>query len=151
MIANLYVDLVILLIGFVPILIMYAIIIGLIFIIKTKLISKTFKIIIIAFTLFCAFILFYDYEIISDSYIEMNEMVDDKRLIGLSEEEVIELLGEPIYKYIGIDNTQNYTYSAGTISKKHFWSSEYNQKVYELNIDFDKNGKVEYVNIKECP
>lgn len=151
MIANLYVDLVILLIGFVPILIMYAIIIGLIFIIKTKLISKTFKIIIIAFTLFCAFILFYDYEIISDSYIEMNEMVDNKRLIGLSEEEVIELLGEPIYEYIGIDNNQNYTYSAGTTSKKHFWSREYNRKVYNLEIDFDKNGKVEYVYVKECP
>ncbi len=147
MIANLLINLILL----IPVLIVVAIIIGLIFLIKTKQISKTFKIIIIALILFCAFFLFYDYEIISDSYIEMNEMVDDKRLIGLSEEEVIELLGEPIYKYIGIDNTQNYTYSAGTISKKHFWSSEYNQKVYELNIDFDKNGKVEYVNIKECP
>lgn len=147
MIANLLINLILL----IPVLIVVAIIIGLIFLIKTKQISKTFKIIIIALILFCAFFLFYDYEIISDSYIEMNEMVDDKRLIGLLEEEVIELLGEPIYKYIGIDNTQNYTYSAGTISKKHFWSSEYNQKVYELNIDFDKNGKVEYVNIKECP
>ena len=147
MIANLLINLILL----IPVLIVVVIIIGLIFLIKTKQISKTFKIIIIALILFCAFFLFYDYEIISDSYIEMNEMVDDKRLIGLSEEEVIELLGEPIYKYIGIDNTQNYTYSAGTISKKHFWSSEYNQKVYELNIDFDKNGKVEYVNIKECP
>lgn len=147
MIANLLINLILLIL----VLIVVAIIIGLIFLIKTKQISKTFKIIIIALILFCAFFLFYDYEIISDSYIEMNEMVDDKRLIGLSEEEVIELLGEPIYKYIGIDNTQNYTYSAGTISKKHFWSSEYNQKVYELNIDFDKNGKVEYVNIKECP
>lgn len=147
MIANLLINLILL----IPVLIVVAIIIGLIFLIKTKQISKTFKIIIIALILFCAFFLFYDYEIISDSYIEMNEMVDDKRLIGLSKEEVIELLGEPIYKYIGIDNTQNYTYSAGTISKKHFWSSEYNQKVYELNIDFDKNGKVEYVNIKECP
>lgn len=147
MIANLLINLILL----IPVLIVVAIIIGLIFLIKTKQISKTFKIIIIALILFCAFFLFYDYEIISDSYIEMNEMVDDKRLIGLLEEEVIELLGEPIYKYISIDNTQNYTYSAGTISKKHFWSSEYNQKVYELNIDFDKNGKVEYVNIKECP
>ena len=59
----------------------------------------------------------YDYEIMSDPYIEMNEMVDNKRLIGLSEE-VIELLGEPIYKYIGIDNNQNYTCSAGITSKK---------------------------------
>ena len=147
MIANLLINLILL----IPVLIVVAIIIGLIFLIKTKQISKTFKIIIIALILFCAFFLFYDYEIISDSYIEMNEMVDDKRLIGLSEEEVIELLGEPIYKYIGIDNTQNYTYSAGTTSKKHFWSREYNRKVYELEIDFDKNGKVKYAYVKECP
>ena len=151
MITNLFVGLFITLILLMPVLIVVAIIIGLIFLIKTKRISKTFKIIIIVSTLFCAFILFYDYEIISDSYIEMNEMVDNKRLIGLSKKEVIELLGEPRYKYIGIDNTQNYTYSAGTTSKKHFWGSEYNRKVYDLNIDFDENGKVEYVHIKECP
>ena len=147
MIANLLINLILL----IPVLIVVAIIIGLIFLIKTKQISKTFKIIIIALILFCAFFLFYDYEIISDSYIEMNEMVDNKRFIGLSEEEVIKLLGEPMIEYRGIDNTQNYTYSAGTTSKKHFWSREYNRKVYELEIDFDKNGKVEYVNIKECP
>lgn len=147
MIANLLINLILL----IPVLIVVAIIIGLIFLIKTKQISKTFKIIIIALILFCAFFLFYDYEIISDSYIEMNEMVDDKRLIGLSEEEVIELLGEPMIEYRGIDNTQNYTYSAGTTSKKHFWSREYNRKVYELEIDFDKNGKVKYAYVKECP
>lgn len=148
MITNLFVTLIGLLI---PALIVVVIITGSIFLIKTKRISKTFKIIIIAFTLFCAFILFYDYEIMSDSYIEMNEMVDNKRLIGLSEEEIVKLLGEPIYEYIGIDNNQNYTYSAGTTSKKHFWSREYNRKVYNLEIDFDKNGKVEYVYVKECP
>ncbi len=151
MINNLFVGLFMTLIWLIPVSIVVTIIIGLIFLIKTKRISNTFKIIIIALTLFCVFILFYNYEIISDSYIEMNEMVDNKRLIGLSEEEVIELLGEPQYKYIGIDNTQNYTYSAGTISKKHFWSSEYNRKIYNLNIDFDENDKVEYVHIKECP
>lgn len=150
MITNLLVGLFITLIWLIPVLIVVAIIIGLIFLIKTKRICKTLKIIIIALTLFCVFILFYDYEIISDSYIEMNEMVDNKRLIGLSEEEVIELLGEPRYRYIGKDNTPNYTYSAGTISKKHFWSSEYNRKVYDLNIDFDENGKVEHTYIKEC-
>ena len=151
MITNLFGGLFINLIWLIPVLILVAIIIGLIFLIKTKQISKIFKIIIIALTLFCVFILFYDYEIISDSYIEINEMVDNKKLIGLLEEEVIELLGEPRYRYIGIDNTPNYTYSAGTTSKKHFWSSEYNRKVYDLNIGFDENGKVKYVHIKECP
>lgn len=142
MITNLFVGLFITLIWLIPILIVA---IGLTFLIKTKRISKTFKIIIIALTLFCAFILFYDYEIISDSYKEMNEMVDNKRLIGLSKEEVIELLGEPMCEYKDI------TYSAGTTSKKHFWSREYNRKVYELEIDFDKNGKVKNAYVKECP
>ncbi len=148
MITNLFVGLFITLIWLIPVLIVVAVIIG---VIKTKRISKIFKIIIIAFTLFCVFIIFYDYEIRSDLYIKVNEMVDTKRLIGLSEEEIIELLGEPIYEYIGIDNNQNYTYSAGITSKKHFWSKEYNRKVYNLEIDFDKNGKVEYAYVKECP
>lgn len=109
------------------------------------------KIILIAIILLGVFIMLYNYEIIDNLYIEMNKIVDNKSLIGLSKEEVIELLGEPRYEYIGIDNTQNYTYSAGTASKQHFWSSEYNRKVYDLEIDFDKNGKVEYVYVKECP
>lgn len=38
----------------------------------------------------------YKNETIDNLYIKMKEMVDNKSLIGLSEEEVIELLGEPI-------------------------------------------------------
>ncbi len=151
MIINLFVGLFITLIWLIPVLIVVAIIIGLIFLIKTRLISKTFKIIIIAIILLCAFIMLYNYknETIDNLYIEMKEMVDNKSLIGLSEEEVVELLGEPRYKYTDRENKENYTYSAGKIFKEWFWSRCYSTKYYQLEMDFDERGKVEYVYIKE--
>lgn len=151
MIINLFVGLFITLIWSIPVLIVVAIIIGLIFLIKTRLISKTFKIIIIAIILLCAFIMLYNYknETIDNLYIEMKEMVDNKSLIGLSEEEVVELLGEPRYKYNDRENKENYTYSAGKIFKEWFWGRCYSTKYYQLEMDFDERGKVEYVYIKE--
>lgn len=86
-----------------------------------------------------------------DVYIKMTEINDNKTLIGLSEEEVVELLGEPNDEYIDIENKKNYIYFAGTTIKKSFFTGEYGQKVYELLIDFDASGKVEYAYIKECP
>ena len=73
MIINLFVGLFITLIWSIPVLIVVAIIIGLIFLIKTRLISKTFKIIIIAIILLCAFIMLYNYknETIDNLYIEI--------------------------------------------------------------------------------
>lgn len=151
MIINLFVGLFITLIWSIPVLIVVAIIIGLIFLIKTRLISKTFKIIIIAIILLCAFIMLYNYknETIDNLYIEMKEMVDNKSLIGLSKEEVVELLGEPRYKYTDRENKENYTYSAGKIFKEWFWGRCYSTKYYQLEMDFDERGKVEYVYIKE--
>ena len=151
MITNLFVGLFITLIWLIPVLIVVAIIIGLIFLIKTRLISKTFKIIIIAIILLCVFIMLYNYknETIDNLYIEMKEMVDNKSLIGLSEEEVVELLGEPRYKYTDRENKENYTYSAGKIFKEWFWGRCYSTKYYQLEMDFDERGKVEYVYIKE--
>ena len=151
MIINLFVGLFITLIWLIPVLILVAIIIGLIFLIKTRLISKTFKIIIIAIILLCVFIMLYNYknETIDNLYIEMKEMVDNKSLIGLSEEEVVELLGEPRYKYTDRENKENYTYSAGKIFKEWFWGRCYSTKYYQLEMDFDERGKVEYVYIKE--
>ena len=151
MIINLFVGLFITLIWSIPVLIVVAIIIGLIFLIKTRLISKTFKIIITPIILLCAFIMLYNYknETIDNLYIEMKEMVDNKSLIGLSEEEVVELLGEPRYKYTDRENKENYTYSAGKIFKEWFWGRCYSTKYYQLEMDFDERGKVEYVYIKE--
>ncbi len=86
-----------------------------------------------------------------DMYIKMTEINENKTLIGLSEEEVIELLGKPDNEYIDIEKKNNYIYFAGATIKKSFFSGEYGRKVYELLIDFDRSGKVEYAYIKECP
>ena len=151
MITNLFVGLFITLLWLIPVLIVVAIIIGLIFLIKTRPISKTFKIIIIAIILLCVFIMLYNYknETIDELYIDMKEIVDNKSLIGLSEEEVVELLGEPRYKYTDRENKENYTYSAGKIFKEWFWGRCYSTKYYQLEMGFDESGKVEYVYIKE--
>lgn len=86
-----------------------------------------------------------------DVYAKMTEINDNKTLIGLSEEEVIELLGKPDNEYIDIEKKNNYIYFAGATIKKSFFFGEYGRKVYELLIDFDASGKVEYAYIKECP
>jgi hypothetical protein len=50
-------------------------------------------------------------------YIERNEINDNKTLIGLSEEEVIDLLGEPKFKK-EVGGLKHYTYNAGITVKK---------------------------------
>lgn len=76
-------------------------------------------------------------------------MVDNKSLIGLSEEDVIGLLGEPGYKYTDKQHKMNYTYSAGTIRKEWFWGECYSTKYYQLEVMFDEIGKVKHTYIKE--
>lgn len=124
---------------------------AIIWMLKANSISKIFKIIVIIITLICVFIMLYNYknETIDDLYIEMKEMVDNKSFIGLSEEVVVELLGEPRYKYTDRENKENYTYSAGKIFKEWFWGRCYSTKYYQLEMEFDESGKVEYVYIKE--
>lgn len=90
------------------------------------------------------------YEIPDDKYIEMQEINDNKGLIGLSEEEVVELLGEPRYQYIDGEDKQSYVYNAGTTVKKRILGNSFGRKVYDFRINFDENGKVEYTYIKEC-
>ncbi len=89
------------------------------------------------------------YEIPDDVYIKMQEINDNKSLIGLSEE-VVGLLGETRYQYIDGENKQNYVYTAGTTVKKRLLGNSYGRKVYDILIDFDENGKVEHTYIKEC-
>lgn len=93
-----------------------------------------------------------DHILYSDNlYKKMNEINDNKTLIGLSEEEVVELLGEPRHKYTDIEYKENYSYDAGATFKKSLFKNNYGRKVYDLHIDFDAEGKVEFVYIKECP
>lgn len=117
--------------------------------------KKNFKligiiiIVIIFFMLICILEKWHNnYEFPNELHIKMSEINNNKSLIGLLEEEVVELLGEPRYKYIDRENKKNYTYSAGKTTQKSFWGKDYGQKVYDLLIDFDENDKVEYTYIK---
>lgn len=107
--------------------------------------------IVIILIFVCVIGIGHNKEYSDDMYIKMTKINDNKTLIGLSEEEVIELLGKPDNEYIDIEKKNNYIYFAGATIKKSFFSGEYGRKVYELLIDFDRSGKVEYTYIKECP
>ncbi len=122
-----------------------------IWILKTKSINKVFKIILMVIISagVCIMLSNYSNETIDEKYIEMKEMADNKSLIGLSEEVVIELLGEPRYKYTDRENKENYIYFAGTIREEWLWGECYSTKYYELRIGFDEDSKVEYAYIKE--
>ncbi len=121
-------------------------------IIKTTSISKTFKIILIIIISVCVCIMLINYrsETIDEKYIKINEIVNNESLIGLSEEEVVELLGEPGDKFT--DNRLGFTfyeYGAGTIFEEWFWGKCYQTKYYRLTILFDKNGIAKRASIKD--
>ena len=64
-------------------------------------------------------------------YTEMKELNDSEKLIGLSKEEVIELLGEPI-----VTSDNMYIYDAGTLTNYLFLGEITS---YDLFIWFDEN------------
>ena len=146
----LYFNVVLLLVFVIP----YLIIAAIVWLITTKLISKTFKILIVIIVLLCIFIMYITLVNIktSDLYVKMKEINDSQKLIGLSEEEVIELLGEPEKTRIYSDvNKKVYLYNAGYIFKElslgryTILSKTYYQV---LSINFDENGKVESTLLK---
>lgn len=110
-----------------------------------------FFVIIIILIFVCIISIGHNKEYPDDMYIKMTEVNNNKTLIGLSEEEVIKLLGKPNDEYIDIENQNNYIYYAGSTVKKSLFTGEYGQKVYELLIDFDEDGNVDYTYMKECP
>lgn len=73
-------------------------------------------------------------------YTEMKEINDSERLIGLSKEQVVELLGEPYEKR---DNNL-YIYDAGKITCYFFFGES---DFYDLFIWFDENDKVKSTKI----
>lgn len=85
----------------------------------------------------------------NDLYVKMNEMVESKSLIGLSETELIELLGEPKFK--SEESVKSYTYSAGSTVKKNILVGEYQRRHYDLQITFDENSKVKSALIQQIP
>lgn len=107
--------------------------------------------IVIILIIVCVIGIGHNKEYPDDVYLKMTEINDNKNLVGLSEEEVVELLGKPDNEYIDIEKKNNYIYFAGATIKKSFFCGEYGRKVYELLIDFDASGKVEYTYIKLSP
>lgn len=117
--------------------------------------KKIFKIIgisiIVFFVLFCGLIFVQDNILHSDDlYKQMNEINDNKSLIGLSEIEVIELLGESKFKS-DKRGGKSYTYSAGTTVKKNILVGEYQTRYYDLQISFEENNKVKSTGIQQIP
>lgn len=122
-----------------------------IWLITTKTIgSKTLKILIIMIILLYSTIILGNFksETPDHLYIKMKEMNDNQSLIGLSEEEVVELLGKPEYKYNNRKEEKTYVYYAGKIFKESYWGYSYSHDYYELNMFFDENDKVEHTYIK---
>lgn len=89
---------------------------------------------------------------LDEQYIEMHEIDINNSLLGLSEEEIVELLGKPvkIYTY----NDKEYMYNAGHIYEglifghRNFWTTKHN---YVLYISFDETDKVKSTTIQERP
>lgn len=93
-----------------------------------------------------------DKEIPNELYIKMNEINDSKILIGLSEKEVIEQLGEPKDIMVDESHLKNYTYYtffAGHTFKKSFFGNIYDKKYYDLEVLFDPDGIVKYTYIHQ--
>lgn len=106
--------------------------------------------IIVIFVLFCVLIFAQDNILYpNELYIKMNKINEDKSLMGLSETDIIELLGEPKFKSEGERKT--YTYSAGTTVKKSILVGEYQPRYYDLQINFDENNRVNYTGIMQVP
>ena len=119
----------------------------------TKLIkSKVLKILISISILLCVCILVFNVrdERLDTLCAEMNEINDNQILIGMSKEQVIELLGEP-EEQINEENI-HYRYNAGSFDKglflfntTIFFDSSYGCKLW---VHFDENGKVKNTSIQ---
>ncbi|MFR5684414.1 MAG: hypothetical protein ACLUD1_10295 [Clostridia bacterium] len=75
-------------------------------------------------------------------YVEMKEINDNQNLIGLSKEQVAELLGEPDR----MEGKDVYFYDAGKVTNYLFFGE---RDFYELRIIFDENNIVKATSIKE--
>ena len=123
-----------------PGLILAAIIINLI---RRKLIKKDekFKLFIYATVIFfCVLVsmtlgnsfLLYESAKPDEQYIEMNEINDNQSLIGLSKEQVVELLGKPDWA----EDERTYYYDAGKVTNYLLFGL---RDSYELRVVFDEN------------
>lgn len=92
-------------------------------------------------------------ELQDEQYIKMKEIECSNNLIGLSNGQVIELLGKPVEIYTYSD-AKVYMYNAGHIYEglifrhRNFWMIKHN---YAFYIDFDEKDKVKSFKIQELP
>ena len=118
-----------------------------------KIASKTLKTLIIVVILVYGTVIMGSFktETPDNLYTEIKEIEDNQSLIGLSSEEVIQLLGEPEHEYNNGEDKKQYVYSAGTILKESYWGYSYSHEYYEFNVSFDENDKVEDTFMKLIP
>lgn len=118
-----------------------------------KIASKTLKTMIIMVILLYATIIMGSFKNVTpdSTYTKIKKIYDNQTLIGLTEEEVIEMLGEPEYEYNNQKYGKEYEYYAGKILKESYWGYSYTTEYYELHVSFDENGKVKNTLIKLIP
>ena len=119
---------------------------------KDKKLEKSIYIFIIFVCAFasCVFLL-WKFEKPNELYIKMQEFNNNQSLVGLSKEEVIELLGEPESEYNTEENKKIYYYDAGNMRKEWYFGKCYTTDYYEINIYFDTDEKVEHTSITIIP
>lgn len=117
-------------------------------IITKKIASKLLKTSIIIVILLYAIVIFGGFrkDTPDNLYIEMKEKNDSQSLIGLSKEEIVELLGKP--NEYDREKSQ-YVYSAGKVFKEWYWGQCYSTKYYQIKVFFDENDKVKSTLLKE--
>lgn len=125
-----------------------------IFIKKEKKLIISIIIITIIFTVLLCFLsrlLFKERKKPDDLYLEMKEININNSLIGLSKEEVVKQLGEPMSKY-KYKNKESYTYLAGHIYVGIIWGNHNistKNTLYLLSVEFDETDKVTSTSMSE--
>ncbi len=77
----------------------------------------------------------------NDTYVKMKEINDNQSLIGLSKEQIVELLGNPY----GNKDADRYYYDAGKLTN---YITGGTNDFYHFKIFFDDNGKVKSTSIE---
>ena len=86
-------------------------------------------------------------------YVKMKEINDNQSLIGLSSEEVVELLGKPEYEYEYKhgEKKKQYMYYAGEIIKEPILGNTIAFDSYQMDVFFNDNDKAEQTSMTIIP
>lgn len=102
---------------------------------------------------FCVFaslaLYFWQFKKPDERYTQMQEIQDSHSLIGLSQEEVVAVMGEPRSKYNTKENKVVYIYNAGKVRIEWALGNCYTTNYYAFNIFFDYNDKVEQTEMEK--